>query len=64
MCDSVTNIQMGSAQADQKYGGQKNPIEMSRQSFFETPMPDSSQQPKDHQNNNDINVSKFENTIN
>jgi len=36
---------------------------MSRQSFFETPNADSNQQPKDQQPINEINVSKFENTI-
>lgn len=34
---SVTDIQMGSAEADKQYGGQKNPIKLCRQSFFETP---------------------------
>ena len=35
MNQSVTDIQMGSGEADQKYGGQKNPIKLCRQSFFE-----------------------------
>ena len=59
--ESVHDIQMGSSNADKKYGGEKNPIKLSG-SFYETP-DDRTKKCTDSQILNTVRVSSFENVI-